>query len=121
LTPSLEDLHREEELAEREELEEIERRRRAASHLALQRGLSNLEDDIDIRPEAAPEPKAPITEDEILRAQGEMPSAPHLQKDGGHDEEQEIAVEVEEAKAPPVSKAAIIKGQFVPARLPHFG
>ncbi|KAK0626760.1 hypothetical protein B0T14DRAFT_409351, partial [Immersiella caudata] len=40
LPPSLEDLHREEEQAEREELEEIERRRRAASRLALQRGLS---------------------------------------------------------------------------------
>lgn len=43
--PSLEDLRWEEEQAEREEAEEIERRRRAASQLAMQRGLSQAGDD----------------------------------------------------------------------------
>lgn len=43
-TPSLEDLQREEEQAEREEYEEIERKRQAASRLAAQRGLRQEEE-----------------------------------------------------------------------------
>ncbi len=39
-SPSLKDLQLEEELAERAEAEEVERKRKAAAQLALQRGLS---------------------------------------------------------------------------------
>jgi len=119
LAPSLEALQLEEEQAEREELEVIERRRQAASQLASQMGLRK--DDTESRPEARTEPKAPITEDEILQAQEETRSALPLRNDEGHEEEQEVTIEVCEAKSPPLTKTAAVQEQFVPARLPRFG
>ncbi|KAK0652011.1 hypothetical protein B0T16DRAFT_405197 [Cercophora newfieldiana] len=116
---SLEDLHREEERAAKEELEEIERRRGAASRLASQRGPSK--DDIEIVPEVGSELKDPITADEVRLDQAKTPTAPPFHSDEGYHEEPEAPVEVEEAKASPVSKVAVVEGQFVPARLPHFG
>ena len=126
-TPSLADLQREEEAAEREEAEEIERRRKAASRLASQRGLSK--DEITSTPEPISEPKTPITEDEIIRAQKgyeyERPmDAPvtHPQQNGssgdGNWTSQKGTEEVKPlcAPVPPLEEASC----FVPARLPRF-
>ncbi|KAK5663149.1 hypothetical protein OQA88_6566 [Cercophora sp. LCS_1] len=108
MTPSMEDLQREEEQAEREEAEEIERRRRAASQLAQRKGLTKDDEQMD---ESVPEPKTPITE-EIHVEVDEQLAAP--QQNG----------KVEEPKPPLVSAPAIVpaeeEGHFVPARLPHF-
>ena len=127
MTPSLEDLQQEEERAEREEMEEIERRRRAASQLALRRGLSK--DELARSPEALREPKAPITEDEILRSKEEaaLKTAPETGGGdvGGEGGEHEAGVETEDTSAPPVvvARKPVVEEEnhFVPARLPRFG
>ena len=130
LTPSLEDLRREEEQAEREEHEEIERKRRAASQLALQRGLSKA-DDVGAAG-AMHEAKAEPGDREPPYARAEEPLlGPNTPTSGDKEAE-----EVKEAKPPPpppplTSPEAVgeqtkgggggEEGRFVPARLPHFG
>ena len=47
--PSMTDLKHEEELVRRQEEAEVEQRRQAAQRLALERGLSNAEDDTEVR------------------------------------------------------------------------
>jgi hypothetical protein len=122
--PSLQDLRWEEEQAEREEHEEIERRRKAAFHLAIQRGLTK--DELDAA-EALDE-----TKDDSLGREHQHPPAeespPHVHETTTGDEE------ADEQKppppTPPESASSTAKkmngesrseGTFVPARLPHFG
>ncbi|KAK0728015.1 hypothetical protein B0T26DRAFT_639969 [Lasiosphaeria miniovina] len=111
-TPSLEDLEQEEAQAAREELEEIERRRVAASKLALQRGLSK---------------------DDLTTAPGLLPAATETQEDKYGEAEPEHDEIFEEPKpnhlgivpaelaVRDVKAKAIDEGQFIPARLPYFG
>jgi len=113
LIPSLEDLRMEEEQAEREEAEEIERRRRAAVRLASERGLSK--DDTDVA-----EVGAPTKEDGGL-PETEIPIASPAESEGMGEEEPEAAAPTKEAKPPPEPNAEAAERQFVPARLPHFG
>lgn len=124
--PSLEDLRREEELAEMEEREERERQRRVASQLALERGLSK--DDIGDQTEPAREParetKSGLDEgfppgDDEEEFPDEF-SIPVAQDDGNG---QTVEVVLEETKHPSVSNISLAQadaGGFVPARLPHF-
>ncbi|KAK4156331.1 hypothetical protein C8A00DRAFT_12713 [Chaetomidium leptoderma] len=125
---SLEDLRREEELAEREEYEENERRRRAASQLAIQRGLSKdgaatAEEILDETKDDTADHGPPFALVEGLASR--IPGSP------AGDEDVE---EVEEPKPPPATPPeaassptkktngeARNEGTFVPARLPHFG
>lgn len=127
-TPSLEDLQREEQLAEREEAEEIERRRRAASQLALRRGLSK--DELS----AATEPPQSVilareVKDQAVQARGiddglDKPALPPAEDDGSGEVEQEA--KVVEVKPPPATTPPIVEAReveqdsFVPARLPNF-
>ncbi|KAK0635308.1 hypothetical protein B0T17DRAFT_515896, partial [Bombardia bombarda] len=123
---SLEDLQREEEQAEREEYEEIERRRKAASQLALQRGLSkdNLVTEAALCDEAKDKVLAEENEDETPEER--MPNhilPPAHAIDDGLKEAKFTSTVAEEPSA--IIKAGTADddddGQFVPARLPQFG
>lgn len=113
LIPSLEDLRREEEQAEREEAEEIERRRRTAVRLASERGLSK--DDTDVAEAGSP------TKGDGSLPETEIPNASPAESEGLGGEEQEAAAPTKEAKPPPVPEAEAADRQFIPARLPRFG
>ncbi|EGO60806.1 hypothetical protein NEUTE1DRAFT_144158 [Neurospora tetrasperma FGSC 2508] len=146
-TPSLEDLQREEEQAEREEYEEIERKRKAASRLATQRGLRKEE-------EGAPKPEAALKSGPELESKqaevdhGSTPEEPTLHKNISQNETRKNSEdEMRETKLPAFtevmsndttaakqthnggakeSMTAKLEGsntelQFIPARLPHFG
>ncbi|KAJ4306334.1 hypothetical protein N0V88_001134 [Collariella sp. IMI 366227] len=125
--PSLEDLQREEERIEREEHEEIERRRRAASQLAMQRGLSNDDqqsaetvDKANQDPEnAGLEPQA--VEESVPKPNG---TAMGIQELGEADEPKPPPTTLPERSL--LSETKTMNGElptestFVPARLPHF-
>ena len=120
--PSLEDLRREEELAEMEEMEERERQRRVASRLALERGLSKA--DVGDSTEPARELKRAVSAGIPPGHDGEeFPdefSIPVAQDDGHR---QTVEVVLEETKHASVSDISLTQkdpGGFVPARLPHF-
>ena len=147
-TTSLEDLQREEEQAAREEYEEIERKRKAASRLAAQRGLRK-EDEGTPEPEPSPklEPESQSRQDEVN--QELTPEEAPTQINRAQSEETRMGPEneVKETKPPtstevrsndaPVSKpshnggpkestTAKLEGsntelEFIPARLPYFG
>lgn len=147
-TPSLEDLQREEEQAEREEYEEIERKRQAASRLAAQCGLRQEEEGA-----SKPEP-VPTLGQELESKQAEVGHEPRSEEDPLRVAKTRTAEtrespenEVRETKPPaftevlsnntPVAKqghngavkestTAKLEGrnaelEFIPARLPHFG
>ncbi|KAK4250200.1 hypothetical protein C7999DRAFT_12019 [Corynascus novoguineensis] len=126
--PSLEDLRREEEQAERAEYEEIERRRRAASQLAMQRGLSTNDTYV---PETSDGTDEHAQDAEHQRTSNQQPS-PAMR--GSSVDENELE-EVEEVKLPSATATSEplppqtnkangelrAESTFVPARLPHFG
>ncbi|KAK3325727.1 hypothetical protein B0H66DRAFT_135970 [Apodospora peruviana] len=125
-TPSLEDLRREEEQAEREELDEIERRRRVASQLALQRGLSkdDLVDEVAATTTIYDEPKdemedsLPPLPPQDERSVSMLASTTQLSDTQVEDHLQ--AREVKEPKPPPSIDGPKDQPGFVPARLPFF-
>ncbi|KAL2255560.1 hypothetical protein VTK26DRAFT_3125 [Humicola hyalothermophila] len=129
--PSLEDLRREEEAAEREECEEIFRRRRAAAQLALKRGLSM--EDIAGGPDTGEETKSDAADDQSQHLPVVLGDEPPMEVTGTSTGAEPVG-EVEETKPPPatppepaVSPPENTNGKgrgesnFVPARLPHFG
>ena len=125
--PSLEDLRREEEEAEREEYEEIERRRRAAAQLALKRGLST--DEIAGGVETAGELKDDAAGQKSHQFAAEEPAMRDIETLSGDeiDEVEETKPLPETPPEPALSRPentngkARGEGNFVPARLPHFG
>ncbi|KAK3378345.1 hypothetical protein B0H63DRAFT_245029 [Podospora didyma] len=133
-TPSLEDLEQEEAQAEREELEEIERRRRAASQLALQRGLSKEDLTALTAPSLLHEPKVEEGEADAPgydrnESPHKPPSIPLLHGNSRASDQQKGGEE--ETKPPPaiaedalpdvkIPHRAEDEEQFVPARLPYF-
>jgi hypothetical protein len=126
--PSMEDLQREEEQAEREEYEEIERRRIAASQLAIQRGLSR--DDLHDTPETLDETKddSPDREPPDQSAKESVPrvNGTRIADDELHDVEESkpSPATPPEPASPPIKSMngeARRESTFVPARLPHFG
>jgi hypothetical protein len=100
--PSMEDLRREEERVQQEEEAEVERKRRAATALAIERGLRAAKSQ-----EAAAE--APETPSEDLVASDK----PDLKESS----REETAETVDAPKEVP----AVATESFVPARLPFFG
>lgn len=149
-TPSLEDLQREEEQAEREEYEEIERKRQAASRLAAQRGLRKQEK-ASSKPEPGPkpEPEPELKPKQTENSHGLTPDEPtqHMNRTQSDDTSESPEEEVRETKPPAFtevksndaivaksshnggvkeSTTAKLEGdntslEFIPARLPHFG
>ncbi|KAK1770543.1 hypothetical protein QBC33DRAFT_556020 [Phialemonium atrogriseum] len=111
--PSLEDLRREEEEARREEDAELERRRRAASRLALERGLSRD----NLITGSVPETRA-----ELVRVH-DMPQ-PSIAEPGDIDDEELDLEDPHNAGPPEVDRIpgapVPSNDRFVPARLPHF-
>ncbi|KAK0719852.1 hypothetical protein B0H67DRAFT_599481 [Lasiosphaeris hirsuta] len=123
-TPSLEELQREEELAEREEAEEIERRRRAASQLALRRGLNKDELSAATEP---PEPKILVREvkDQAVQIpeRDDGPDKPSLfpAEDNGSGAVEVVGVKPADTAAHPIVEAREVEqDSFVPAKLPNF-
>ncbi|AEO62581.1 uncharacterized protein THITE_2106916 [Thermothielavioides terrestris NRRL 8126] len=129
--PSLEDLQREEEQAEREEHEELERRRQAAAQLAVQRGLSKDPSGRASEATGGIEGKdGSLDREAPLRPpEGQVPGA----SPGATGDAESGEVEVEEPKPrsaispepalSPTLKAngeSRVQSTFVPARLPHF-
>ncbi|KAL1840363.1 hypothetical protein VTJ49DRAFT_536 [Mycothermus thermophilus] len=134
--PWLEDLRREEEEAEREEYEGIERRRKAASHLAIQRGLSKEESASGLEVEAADEVKHNAPPPRVGDHHGDadpagdmaIPSPPP--NDDVVDEQKPPPVTPPESGSSPPPAVVPVKmngspppteSTFVAARLPHFG
>ncbi|KAI0392858.1 hypothetical protein F5Y17DRAFT_338834 [Xylariaceae sp. FL0594] len=115
--PSLEELEREELQVELDEDEEIERKREAAATLALRRGLSreNLQIETvpvsEIRSGIVTIDRVPIPESAVLE---------EVQSSAGADERE--APTRREAGEPASSSCqdAPSQSDFVPARLPHF-
>ncbi|KAK4238489.1 hypothetical protein C8A03DRAFT_15056 [Achaetomium macrosporum] len=120
---SLEDLQREEEEAEREEHQEIERRRRTASRLAVERGLSQQDD--------TPGTLETVEETTIgSLVEGAPPEEPMPKANGtATDNGEAVRVELKPPTTAPPEPTQTDKtnGQprkestFVPARLPRFG
>ncbi|KAK4113775.1 hypothetical protein N656DRAFT_598157 [Canariomyces notabilis] len=124
--PSLEDLQREEEQAQREEDEEIERKRQAASQLAQQRGLSK-----DQLADASEEIQE--TKDDSLDREGHAPPVEDPAPDAASATADGNDPEVKETKPAPAILESLgpqtknnmegrpNESRFVPARLPYFG
>ncbi|RFU79237.1 hypothetical protein TARUN_2949 [Trichoderma arundinaceum] len=109
--PSLRDLELEEERLEREEDEELAKKKEAAVQLALERGL-----------QTEAEPKPPDVADDEYKP--EEPHEIHLEDDNDDDEEShgdsglsghDLETRAKDRVSPPVQSV------FIPARLPHFG
>ncbi|KAI2470843.1 hypothetical protein F4781DRAFT_159644 [Annulohypoxylon bovei var. microspora] len=122
-TPSLEDLRLEEERTEREEDEILEKKRHAAADLALRRGLSRenlqIESVREVKSEMIRVEKVPVPEEVVL-------------DEDTDDEQAEVGTRsvAEERRQSPASAPALLptspkptdipQGDFVPARLPYF-
>lgn len=121
--PSLTDLKQEEERVHREEEEGIERKRQAAQRLALQRGLSNREEDITVFSIPSPSTKF-VT---LTNWQSSLQES----KAGPIASVEEITPPATEITAPdpepaisrsPSDKVEETQDQsFIPAQLPQFG
>ncbi|KAI0197121.1 hypothetical protein EV127DRAFT_329401 [Xylaria flabelliformis] len=112
--PSLEDLQREELRLELEEDEAIEKRRQAAANLALHRGLSRENLQIESVPEVKSEIVAidhvPVPDSAILD---------DISDEDGTEADERLAPR--ESRSPVTSTSQGPRDEFVPARLPHFG
>ncbi|KAI0009558.1 hypothetical protein F4779DRAFT_364108 [Xylariaceae sp. FL0662B] len=113
---SLEDLHREEEQVEREEDEVIEKRRQAAADLALRRGLSR--ENLEI--ESVREVKSAIVQVEEVP----VPEQAILEHAADDEQAEGESRSAEREDRPPSSATPTSpdrsEGHFVPARLPYF-
>lgn len=98
-TPSMEDLHMEEQRLQQEEDEEVARKKEAASQLASSMGMELTTQKPEIY--TIPEPKPTIAEDEVYPSDEQNEQVPMSNMDS------------EATKRP--------GPEFVPARLPHFG
>ncbi|KAI1305672.1 hypothetical protein F5Y03DRAFT_148992 [Xylaria venustula] len=109
--PSLEDLQREELRLELEEDEAIERKRQAAAHLALHRGLSRenlqIESVAEVKSEIVEVEHVPVPDSAILD---------NVSNDNGIKVDGQSTARETQPPVVPTSEDA-----FVPARLPHFG
>ncbi|CZR57933.1 uncharacterized protein PAC_07823 [Phialocephala subalpina] len=118
--PSLTDLQQEEESVRHEEEQEVERKRQAASKLAMERGLH-----------AGEGSEVPITESKL-----EPPAVDSIETEApGSEERVDVVVSQDEdySEPGPISPPVATKvdkenkspvrddDEFVPARLPHFG
>lgn len=111
--PSLEDLQREELRLELEEDEAIEKKRQAAANLALHRGLSRE----NLQIESVPEVKSEIV------AVDHVPIADSAILDDISDDDETEAdgrLASRESQSPVVSASPSPRDEFIPARLPHF-
>ena len=123
---SLEDLRREEEQAAREEYEEIERRRKAAAQLALQKGLGKDEPETQNNTNVGGN-GAPNHQPQHTPAEDLGPTARRATMDEDELEELELKAPrtaIREPNPPPtkeVNGKLRAENTFVPARLPHFG
>jgi hypothetical protein len=110
--PSLEDLELEEERLEREEDEELAKKKEAAAQLALERGL-----------QTGAEPKPPDMADDEY--QPEEPHEIHLEDDNESDEEgapHDSGISGRDLKTHAKDEVSpATQSGFIPARLPHFG
>ncbi|KAI1425902.1 hypothetical protein F5Y12DRAFT_713783 [Xylaria sp. FL1777] len=108
--PSLEDLQREELRLELEEDEAIERKRQAAANLALHRGLSRenlqIESVAEVKSEIVEVEHIPVPDSVIL----DNVSNDSRTEAGGRSTPRDIS--------PPATSAS--QDEFIPARLPHF-
>lgn len=105
--PSMTDLQREEERLQREEDEEVERKREAAGKLARERGLSSTEkasEDMEQQPEVE---EIPAPEPETEAAGAAAPTRSTV-SDKAHSDSR------------PANETKPPDQDFVPARLPHF-
>ncbi|KAI0914268.1 hypothetical protein F4824DRAFT_108777 [Ustulina deusta] len=108
--PSLEDLQREELRLELEEDEAIERKRQAAANLALRRGLSRE----NLQIESVAEVKSEIVEVEDIPA----PDSAILDDVSNDDRTEAGGRSTPRETHPPVTSTS--QDEFIPARLPHF-
>jgi hypothetical protein len=112
--PSLEDLQREELRLELEEDEEIEKRRQAAANLALRRGLSRE----NLQIESVPEVKSEIIEVEHVPTPDSAILDDVTNNDGVEDG---LISTWSEPRSPVISASQDSpRDDFIPARLPHF-
>ncbi|KAK5631067.1 hypothetical protein RRF57_006782 [Xylaria bambusicola] len=113
-TPSLEDLQREELRLELEEDETIERKRQAAADLALRRGLSRenlqIESVTEVKSEVVEVEHIPMPDSAIL----DDVSNDSRAEAGEQHSTREILREIESPGTSPP------QNEFIPARLPHF-
>ncbi|KAK9774238.1 hypothetical protein AB5N19_13738 [Seiridium cardinale] len=109
-TTSLRDLQHEEERVQREEDEEVERKRQAAAQLALERGLHRESMDFGFVPEAKPE----------LVTVEDIPVPKQAELDVVESPAASSEATVEEPSISPSQKPDPPAGEFVPARLPYF-
>ncbi|KAI8960143.1 hypothetical protein F5Y11DRAFT_358705 [Daldinia sp. FL1419] len=112
--PSLEDLRLEEERLEREEDEVIEKKRQVAADLALRRGLSRE----NLQIESVPEVKSEI----VMIERMPVPQEAIFHKGPGYEQDEAGSGSAEEESSQaqaPVPKDSP-QGEFVPARLPYF-
>ncbi|KAI1470042.1 uncharacterized protein F4812DRAFT_310918 [Daldinia caldariorum] len=109
-TPSLEDLRREDERAEREENELIEKKRQVAADLALRRGLSRE----NLQIETVPEAKSEIVEVEQVL----VPHEAVFDKGLDYEQDETGSGSAEESQQPQAPDSS--DEGFVPARLPYF-
>ncbi|KAF7563148.1 hypothetical protein G7046_g969 [Stylonectria norvegica] len=123
--PSIHDLEHEEHLLKEAEEEEVARKKEAAAHLAVARGLAGNTFSL----QSVPEPKPIVMEDEVYEAE----SPRDADKDTSRASSREIAPEAEMDNAPvdpsltvedepaPVEDVEPLETPaFVPARLPSF-
>lgn len=113
--PSLEDLQREELRLELEEEEEIEKMRQAAADLALRRGLSRE----NLQIESVPKVKSEIIEVGHVPAPDSAILDHITNNDGVGDEEQ---LTWSDPLPPPEASTSqdVPEDHFIPAKLPHF-
>ncbi|KAI0459993.1 hypothetical protein F5B21DRAFT_205012 [Xylaria acuta] len=111
--PSLEDLQREELRLELEEDEAVEKKRQAAANLALHRGLSRENLQIESVPEVKSEIVAvdhvPVPDSAVL---DDVSDDDGTEADGRSDPR--------ESHSPVTSTSQDPRDEFIPARLPHF-
>ncbi|KAJ4256663.1 hypothetical protein NW762_008759 [Fusarium torreyae] len=117
-TPSLHDLEREEQMLQREQDEEVERKKQAAAQLAAEKGLTERRSGLQSVSDAKPE----VAEDDVYEASPSKTAYQHIEEaeDKLPVPKQRQSEQRARSPQPPGGTDSPEKEDFVPARLPHF-
>jgi hypothetical protein len=114
-TPTLHDLEREEYLLQKAEENDVERKKRAAAQLAVEKGLTPR------KSRSLSESKPEVADDDVYEASPSKAACQHVEEvENKSQPKRGNSQQRAKSPQPPGGTESTEKTDFVPARLPHF-